>query len=180
MKIIVINGRPRAGKDTFVEFCQKHCMWCLNISTVDFVKDVARYCGWNGEKTPENRKFLSDLKALLTEWDDVPFRKVGEAIIAFGSEMKIYDFDPDKDGIVFIHCREPEQIDRFKKELGAQALLISREEDEDDDDEMLSNKSDANVYNYKYDYYISNEGTLQDLEDVAVRFLDGMGIKNLK
>ena len=177
MKIIVINGRPRAGKDTFVEFCQKHCMWCLNISTVDFVKDVARYCGWNGEKTPENRKFLSDLKALLTEWNDIPFKKVAEAIIAFGSEMKIYDFDPDRDGIVFIHCREPEQIDRFKKELGAQTLLISREED---DDEMFSNESDANVYNYKYEYYITNEGTLQDLEDVAVRFLDGMGIKNLK
>ena len=36
------------------------------ISTVDFVKQIARECGWDGVKTPRNRKFLSDLKDLLT------------------------------------------------------------------------------------------------------------------
>ena len=176
MKIIVINGRPRSGKDTFVEFCQKHCLWCLNVSTVDFVKTIATQCGWDGIKTPENRKFLSDLKDLLTEWGDIPFKKVGEAIVAFGSEMKVYDFNPDKDGIVFIHCREPKEIDRFKKELGAQSLLMLRGEV---DEEETSNHADEEVFNYNYDYVISNEGTLLDLEDAAVHFLEMMKV-NLK
>lgn len=177
MKIIVINGRPRAGKDTFVEFCQKHCIWCLNVSTVDFVKEVAQHCGWDGTKTPENRAFLSSLKDILTLWNDVPFKKVCKEISSFVGEMTLYDFDPETEGIVFIHCREPEEIDRFRVELGSQSLLITRS---DVEDEAQSNHADAEVNKYKYDYMIANDGTLDDLEDAAVHFLEAMGIRNLK
>jgi dephospho-CoA kinase len=177
MRIIVINGRPRAGKDTFVEFCQKHCHWCLNVSTVDFVKKVANYCGWDGTKTPENRKFLSDLKDLLTQWDDIPYKKVCNEIALFQNRVRMYDFDPDTDAITFIHCREPKEIARLCEELGAQSLLITRDEVETNDQ---SNHADAEVYNYKYDYMIPNENTLQDLEEAAVRFLTALGIQHLK
>lgn len=177
MKIIVINGRPRAGKDTFVEFCQKHCNWCLNVSTVDFVKKVANYCGWDGTKTPENRKFLSDLKDLLTQWDDIPYKHVCNEITLFQNRVRMYDFDPDTDAIAFIHCREPEEIARLCEELGAQSLLITRDEVETNNQ---SNHADAGVYNYNYDYMIPNENTLQDLEEAAVRFLVALGIQHLK
>lgn len=177
MKIVIINGMPRAGKDTFVEFCQKHCTWCLNISTVDFVKDAARFCGWNGEKTPENRKFLSDLKDLLTKWNDIPYQKVINAIQLFEAEIKMYDFDPDKNAIVFIHCREPEEIQRFCDELGALSLLIQRPAVENNEQ---SNHADAEVMNYKYNFIISNEGSLKELEAKAYLFLTKLGIQNLK
>jgi dephospho-CoA kinase len=177
MKIFVINGLPRSGKDTFVEFCQKHCNWCLNVSTVDFVKKVANYCGWDGTKTPENRKFLSDLKDLLSEWDDIPYKKVYEEIILFQNRVRVYDFDPDTDAIAFIHCREPKEIERLCKELGAQSLLITRGEVENNEQ---SNHADSEVFNYNYDYIISNDNSLQDLEDAAVRFLTGLKIKHLK
>jgi dephospho-CoA kinase len=177
MRIIVINGRPRAGKDTFVEFCQKHCNWCLNVSTVDFVKKVANYCGWDGTKTPENRKFLSDLKDLLTQWDDVPYKHIYNEIILFQNRVRTYDFNPDTDAIAFVHCREPKEIARLCKELGAHSLLITRDEVETNEQ---SNHADAEVYNYNYDYIISNEGTLQDLEDAAVRFLTELSVQYLK
>lgn len=177
MKIIVINGRPRAGKDTFVEFCQKHCNWCLNVSTVDFVKKVANYCGWDGTKTPENRKFLSDLKDLLTQWDDIPYKQVCNEIALFQNRVRMYDFDPETDAIAFVHCREPKEIARLCEELGAQSLLITRDEIETNDQ---SNHADAEVYNYSYDYMIPNENTLQDLEEAAVRFLAALGIQHLK
>jgi dephospho-CoA kinase len=177
MRIIIINGRPRAGKDTFVEFCQKHCNWCLNISTVDFVKKIATCCGWDGAKTPENRKFLSDLKDLLTQWNDVPYKDVCNEIGLFKNRVIAYDFDPSTDAIAFVHCREPKEIARLCKELNAQSLLITRDEVETNDQ---SNHADAEVYNYNYDYIISNEGTLQDLENAAVRFLIGLDIQHLK
>jgi hypothetical protein len=177
MRIIIINGRPRAGKDTFVEFCQKHCNWCLNVSTVDFVKKVANYCGWDGTKTPENRKFISDLKDLLTQWNDVPYKHVCNEIALFQNRVSMYDFDPDTDAIAFVHCREPKEIARLCEELGAQSLLITRDEVETSEQ---SNHADAEVYNYSYDYMIPNEDTLQDLEDAAVRFLAGLGIQHLK
>ena len=177
MQIIVINGLPRSGKDTFVELCQKHCLWCLNISTVDFVKDVANFCGWDGNKDAKNRNFLSDLKDLLTEWNDVPFTKVCKKIALFEGEMKMYDFDPNKDGVVFIHCREPKEIKRFVKELNAFSLLIRRPSVEGNEQ---SNHADAEVFNYDYDFTIINDGTIEDLEEKAFNFLSSMDIKNLK
>lgn len=177
MKIIVINGRPRAGKDTFVELCKKHCNWCLNVSTVDFVKQVAEYCGWDGTKTAANRKFLSDLKDLLTEWNDVPYKKVVRALKLFEVEVMDYDFDPEEDAIAFIHCREPKEIKRLCDELGAQSLLITRDEVEED---KTSNHADEEVFNYKYDYIIANDDTLQDLEDAAVKFLTDLELRYIQ
>ena len=177
MKIIVINGMPRAGKDEFVKMCQKHCYWCFNISTVDFVKEVAATCGWDGTKTPNNRKFLSDLKDLLTQWNDVPYKEIEREIQLAEAHMRSYEFDPDKDGIMFIHCREPQEIHRFVTEMGAGTLLIRRTEIESNEQ---SNHADAQVFDYPYHYIIKNDGTLQELEAKAYLFLTKMGIENLR
>lgn len=82
MKIVVINGFPGAGKDEFVSCCKKLIgePYVRNISTVDFVKYIATECGWDGTKTPKNRAFLSNLKDLLIEWNDVPFKKIEKAL----------------------------------------------------------------------------------------------------
>ena len=157
----------RAGKDTFVEFCQKHVTWCKNISTVDFVKQVANFCGWDGTKTPKNRAFLSVLKDLLTEWDDVPFRMVKKEAESFNSEALAYDFNTDE-VLVFIHCREPQEIARFVQEMNASTLLIRRDAIETNEQ---SNHADAEVFNYDYDYIIENNGTLEELEQSAITFL---------
>ena len=85
VKVVVINGMPGCGKTTFEEMCSDICdpfaveptshvpgfsegrVLGIDIcSTVDFVKVVARQCGWDGTKNLKNRKFLSDLKDLLT------------------------------------------------------------------------------------------------------------------
>ena len=93
MKIFVINGAPRAGKDTFVEICKDLIgnERCLNVSTVDFVKEVAKFAGWDGNKTPEARKFLSDLKDIMTEYDNIPFKKVKRAIDIYHLELALAD-----------------------------------------------------------------------------------------
>lgn len=177
MKIVIINGRPGVGKDEFVKCCQNHYHWCLNISTVDFVKEVARICGWNGEKTLKNRAFLSDLKFLLTEWNDVPYQKVKHEIDLFRCQIKNFDFNPEEEGIVFVHCREPEEIARFCNEMDAVALLIRRPIIEYNE---TSNAADEGVFDFNYDYTIVNDGTLVDLDNTAIDFLQKMGITNLK
>lgn len=176
MKIVVINGMPQAGKDQFVQFCQEHTFWCQNLSTVDFVKQVAKYCGWDGEKTPKNRAFLSDLKDLLTQWNDVPFKDIQRRLSLFEAEARSYDFSTD-DVVAFIHCREPKEIDKFVTEMGAMTLLIRREAVES---RNQSNHADAEVFNYAYDYTIDNNGTLAELDKKAVEFLIAIGITNLK
>lgn len=149
-----------AGKDQFVQFCQMHTTWCKNISTVDFVKQIATLCGWDGTKTPENRAFLSNLKDLLTEWNDIPFKKVCHVAQSFNSEAMSYDF-PTDDVIVFVHCREPQEITKFVEKMNAKTLLVRRAAIETN---KQSNHADAEVFNYNYDYIIENNGTLEELE----------------
>lgn len=169
MKIICINGVPRSGKSTFVEYCLSALdSWGYEISTVDFVKEVAKYCGWNGEKTFKNRKFLSDLKDLLGEWDDVPFSKVKHGILhEFLGPFHQFDIETDK-AIAFVHCREPQELQRFKDELGARTLLIRRVGVED---VVQSNHADSEVFNFEYDYIVNNEGTKEELELEANNFV---------
>ncbi len=174
VNVIVVNGYPRSGKDTFVNFCkEKLGAFGVSVSTVDFVKYLAAQSGWDGSKTPENRKFLSDLKDLLTEWNDVPWKKVEEVFESIKIECFQYGLR-DSDFFLFIHSREPKEIERFQKEYGALTVLIDREEVEG----KQSNHSDAEVMNFNYDYIINNDGTLEELEMKAITFIESVKLTN--
>lgn len=176
MQVVVINGAPTAGKDAFVKLCQNYLLWCGNFSTVNFVKEIAAKCGWDGTKTPENRAFLSNLKDLLTNWKDVPYKKVEQAIQSYEKQAIGYDF-ASEDVLCFVHCREPWEIQKFVDRLGAKTLLIRRPEIETKEQ---SNHADSDVFNYNYDYTIMNDGTLWDLEKKAANFVLELGYKNLR
>lgn len=174
MKVIVVNGAPCSGKDTFVNFCLKKMgNFGRLVSSVDFVKYIAKKCGWNGEKTLKNRKFLSDLKDLLTEWDDVPYKKIYEEIVLFKNELEEYDID-DSCSAVFVMCREPKEIQKIVDRLNAIAIYITRVEAEN---QVVSNHADANVKEFNYNEYIDNNGTLEELEEKANDFIERI-IKN--
>lgn len=174
--IVIINGRPGAGKDEFVKQCgllMPHRV--ANISTVDFVKEVAKKCGWDGTKTPESRKFLSDLKALLTSWNEVPLQKTTEAVLSFSVEMAEQGY-ADKDYVIFIHCREPAEIDKLKARFpAATTLLIERPSLRDAQE---SNQSDSDVSNYHYDVVVVNSTTIEALAHSAEFYLRVIKSKN--
>lgn len=170
MKYFIINGRPRSGKDTFVNFCLEELgAFGKLISTVDFVKKIATECGWDGTKDLKNRKFLSDLKDLLTNWGDVPYKKTLQEIDIFKFDLDYWDVS-DK-GVVFIMCREPKEIERFERELNAKSVLIRRASVEF---EQQSNHADSEVLNHKYDYIIENNGTVDELKEKAKGFLKNL------
>lgn len=170
MKVVVINGHGGVGKDFFVLYCQAwHGTYSVkNYSTVDYVKAVAANLGWDGTKTDANRKFLSDLKKILTEWDDIPYRKTRLVIEEFENKLKKRSQEHWKNGVIFIHCREPQEIQRFKEEFNAHTLLIRREQAENTE---WTNASDKGVFEYQYDTVIHNNGTLEELRDAAKDFL---------
>ena len=128
----------------------------INISSVDYVKEVAQFCGWNGEKDLASRKFLSDLKDILTIWRDIPYNQMIE-------QVGIYE-----NKVIFIHVREPKEIERLKVALNANTLLIKN----DNIVSEFGNHADDMVENYEYNYVITNNGTLQDLEKSAKIFVD--------
>ena len=170
MKYFIINGRPRSGKDKFVNFCLEELgAFGKLISTVDFVKKIATECGWDGTKDLKNRKFLSDLKDLLTNWWDVPYKKTLQEIDMFKFDLDCWNVS--EKGMVFIMCREPKEIERFERELNAKSLLIRRASVEF---EQQSNHADSEVLNHKYDYIIENNGTIDELKEKAKDFLKNL------
>ena len=164
-KIIVINGTGGSGKDTFVEYVSKYAK-VYNFSSVDKVKEIAKLIGWTGTKTDKDRKFLSDLKKLTTNYNDMSFVSIKEAINKFNSS---------DNEIMFIHIREPEEILKVVEASGAKTILIKRK----NLDNTNSNTSDMNVDNYNYDYYINNDSTLEDFEEKAKEFLENIKTKKL-
>lgn len=170
LKIVIVNGAPGSGKTTFENFCQEIMDdYCQMRSTVDLVKEIALfYTGWNGEKDLKSRKFLSDLKDLLTEFNDVPFNDIVRFKNVWEDELEMYDVK-DHPHILLVDSREPEEIMRFKRELGAVTVLIRRASAEMAE---TSNHADANVLNCDYDYEIDNNGSLDELRAKAVQFLD--------
>lgn len=156
--IIIINGTGGAGKDTFVNFCSE-ATGVLNVSTVDKVKEAAKILvGWNGEKDEVSRKLLVDLKQLSIDYNDAPTKYICNMA---------EKFKKSNDKLMFVHIREAVEIEKTKKLLNAKTLLINNPRVK----LITSNDSDGKVNEYNYDYYIINDGTLEDLRNKAFEFV---------
>lgn len=173
MHIFIVNGVPESGKTTMEEYCieylnnfSKYKGKVFKISTIDSVKKIAKNIGWSGTKTPKSRKFLSDLKDLLTEYNDYPYKEVKRKI------MKTIYKEGDgniEDYVFFIDCREPKEINHFKKDMNGVPILIRRPEVESYEQ---SNEADKNVLNYKYTVKIWNDKDLESFEKNIRIFLE--------
>ena len=139
---------------------------CRIISTVDLVKEVAKFCGWDGKKRPQDRKFLSDLKDILTQWNDLPYKDIISSYEGCKEIWKQFEYDEER-CLYFIMCREPKEIQKFVDRIGARTLVVRRFKVEE---LSQSNHADTNVLNYKYDTYIYNNGSLEDLQKIAYSF----------
>lgn len=161
-QIYVINGSGGSGKDTFVEMVGKYTR-VFNFSSIDIVKDAAKVLGWNGGKTDKDRKFLSDMKDLAIAYNDAPLNAVLRAVSVF----MLTD-----DTMMFIHIREISEIEKFLQAvknvtpIPAKTILVQNPNVE----VVSTNKSDAGVFDYKYDLVIPNDGTLEDLDKKAKLF----------
>ena len=169
MKIFVVNGAPCAGKTTFEENIKKMTRYrnCYILSTITPIKEIAKMVGWDGTKDQKNRKFLSDLKDLLTEYNDFSFKYIKEEIDLIKNQWWEFGLTNDN-AVVFIDCREPEEIKRLCDELGAKSLLIRRASAENS---ATSNHADSEVLNYDYDIILENNGDLRDFAEKAFEFM---------
>lgn len=169
-KVVIINGSAGVGKDEFVN--QIRTIFSLdpyfpeiyNYSSVDWIKEVATMMGWNGKKDEKSRKFLSDLKDLSTQYNDMPLKKMSEVVEMFKEHHSLK--------ILFLHIREPEEIEKAKKEFDAKTLLIKSNRVR----HVVSNHADGEVFEYSYDYTINNDGTLDDLWNEACKFVNWLGV----
>lgn len=164
MKVFILNGVARSGKNSFVKFFEETDKnnIVIDISTIDPIVDAMETLGIEYEKTDKWRKFASDLKDMCTKTFDVSFKYVIETI----HDYSIFKFDT----FLFVHCREPHEIERLKiaineMDIDCETILIIRE----NYDHVPDNHADQNVNNYEYDHVISAD-KLDELKEKATKF----------
>lgn len=176
--IFIINGAAMHGKDTFAglvsEYLYDECS-VGNYSSVSKVKEIAKLIGWQGKKTEKDRKFLSDLKLLTTEYNDMPLNDMKNFANNFMNGDTMFP------KMLFLHIREPEEIAKAVSEFATKGyniktVLVKRK----NAIHIISNMADANVYNYDYDIVINNDGTLEEFAKVAKHFSDDFMNGSLK
>lgn len=158
-QVLIINGRGGVGKDTFCN-CASQFFKVRNVSSITPIVEIAKFAGWNGEKTLPARRLLSHLKQAFTEYNDLSFRYCLEQYQAFLAS---------DDEILFVHIREPKEIDRLKSVLGGicRTLLVRRS---DLPVSHYGNHSDDEVESYQYDLYFENSAPLESLPERVKNF----------
>ena len=121
-------------------------------------------------KELKDRKFLSDLKDLIADYNDLPFVDVLAEIEMAKHNHRWWESETDlkKELICFVHSRETKDIQRWREQYGAKALLIRRTSIEKE----YGNHADDQVFELEYDYVIFNDKDLSSLEREAQTFME--------
>ena len=104
---------------------------------------------------------MSDFKDLLTEYNDFPMECLKE-------EFQKFMVHSPREKVMFIHIREPKEIERAVEIFDAKTILVVNPNVK----KVTSNHADLNVENYDYDIFINNDGSLEDLKNIAKRFCE--------
>lgn len=181
-KVVIINGKPQSGKDTFCKYAQGYCdddesANTLIISSVDPLKEMLTQLGWDGTKTDKIRDMLMDMKQLWVQNQD------GPTMFLFNNILEFHKACTGEDNIVFVHIREPEEIKKLVNALtgfesmgiDVISLLVIRESGEDTPNQPAETRrsdDEALINSYEYDVTINNNEDLIKLQELAAEFVD--------
>lgn len=181
-KVVIINGKPQSGKDTFCKYAQGYCdddesANTLIISSVDPLKEMLTQLGWDGTKTDKIRDMLMDMKQLWVQNQD------GPTMFLFNNILEFHKACTGEDNIVFVHIREPEEIKKLVNALtgfesmgiDVISLLIIRGSGEDTPNQPAETRrsdDEAFINSYEYDVTINNDEDLIKLQELAAEFVD--------
>lgn len=182
--IVLINGAGGNGKDTFINAVNK-TLAVYNLSTIDPLKTVAgqlvditnNYSDFEkisgstemNNKSSRYRDFLHDLKMAWSKFNGGPnVNMLGE----IREVLNIHEDGGEKYDAIFVHVREPEEIDELKNDIykyfgiGCITMIVKGRIDPNE----YNNDGDKNVYNYKYDLTLANTGNITVLDMQALFF----------
>ena len=181
-KVVIINGKPQSGKDTFCKYAQGYCnddesANTLIISSVDPLKEMLTQLGWDGTKTDKIRDMLMDMKQLWIQNQD------GPTMFLFNNILEFHKACTGEDNIVFVHIREPEEIKKLVNALtgfesmgiDVISLLVIRKGGEDTPNQPAETRrsdDEALINSYGYDVTINNDEDLIKLQELAAEFVD--------
>lgn len=172
MKVVLISGKARHGKDTFAEMVRQKLVAKGHRVLVTHYADLLKYVcktffGWNGEKDEAGRQILQYVGT------DIIREKEPDFWVDF--IVRVLKLFPDEwDYVLIPDTRFPNEIDKMRDAgFDVTYLRIIRPEfDNGLTGEQKSHKSETALDHIKADIYLINAGTLEELENNAGFFVD--------
>jgi hypothetical protein len=164
--IVGISGKAQSGKDTVgAILVNKHGF--IRVASADALKRIAmRTFNWDGAKDARGRKFLQDLATAVRGYDpdfwiNITFQEIER------QQKNNNTYPLQEHDFVITDVRYTNEADYLKK-AGAILLRIER-----GGIELFDHESETQLDNYEgFDYLISNNGTIEGLEERVAVILD--------
>lgn len=172
MKIIIISGKARAGKDTTANMLKEICIdkKIINLQYSSYIKEYAKkISNWDGSEETKPRELLQQLGT------DIIRKKIDDEffIKKIIDDIKVYSFFFDV--ITISDARFKKEIDNIRNVFdNVIAVHIVRPNfDNGLTDEQRKHPSEVDLDDYdKYDYDLINDGTLDDLKIKVERLVE--------
>lgn len=113
--VIVVNGRHRSGKDSFINgmidaINKYHNTTYECVSSIDICKEALKLIGWDGHtKSYEVRQMLSDMKQFAINNGDMPTKILVDSIMRYN-----YRKSAKKHNFFITQIREYQEIDKLE------------------------------------------------------------------
>jgi len=162
--VFIVNGFPRAGKDTLTQFMDKALTakgyTCSHFSSIDPVRNVLSRLGISTkDKTAADRKLLATIGAAVEEHSNYRSKCCLDHVQWAALTTK--------KPVVFLMIREPEVIEWVKTKLEDRGHMVFRLWVESIRQEAPTNPTDRSAGQMPFDIAVMNNGTLQDLAQEA-------------
>lgn len=166
VKVIVVNGVSRSGKDIFIDYLIEIAPLVVKHSTIDKVKKSLAYDHMIDprKKGKKEREFLAAVKQAWIKYNNGPFKEV---LIETAVLEREYRFMTNvKDVLFVVQVREIEEIAKLKDHFQDDfcSVLIVR------DSVDPQHETDEHVEDWDYDFTASNNGSKEGLRKQAVSF----------
>lgn len=172
MKIYLIGGKARSGKDTISDFLEdtlksedkKVCR--LQISS--YIKYYAtKYFGWDGSEETKPRDLLINLGTNIIR------NKIDENFhinrLLQDIEVLSYFFDY----FIVSDVRFPVEIEKVKEKYNDVVTIKMMRESDELNESQKENRTETSLDNYdNFDYIIDNSGSLDELKEKALSILN--------
>lgn len=171
MRIILIAGKARAGKDSVAKFLEQRLRvdgkTVLVTHYADLLKFICRrYCGWNGQKDRQGRSILQHIGT------DVIRKREPDFWVDFVVKM-LRLFDGRWEYVIIPDCRFPNELEVMRRNFPTIFLKVRRNNARDDmTGRQRSHASETALDDIKPDFYIENNGTLIELNNRVNEWID--------
>lgn len=172
MKIIIISGKARAGKDTTANMLKEICIdkKIINLQYSSYIKEYAKkISNWDGREETKPRELLQQLGTdiIRKRIDDEFFIK---KII---DDIKVYSFFFDV--ITISDARFKKEIDNIRNVFDnvVTVRIVRPNFDNGLTEEQKKHPTEVDLDDYdKFDYDLINDGTLEDLKVKVERLVE--------